>query len=134
MGSENDNTKSYVVLGAGTTVSHYQIVEKIGSGGMGEVYLALDTALNRKVALKFLPLYLCPDKDCRERFKREAQASASLDHPNIAAIFEVGEFEGRPFYSMSLIEGQSLKDVIAGGDLPVERIFLSAPLRKVFPW
>jgi serine/threonine protein kinase/tetratricopeptide (TPR) repeat protein len=120
--SDDDRTQSFIALTAGTTVSHYQIIDKIGSGGMGEVYLALDTKLNRKVALKFLPPHLCQDEDCRKRFTREAQAAAGLDHPNIAGIYEVGEYQGRPFYAMQLVEGQSLREVIAGKDLPIERI------------
>jgi serine/threonine-protein kinase len=83
---DDDKTRTHVTLTGGTMVSHYRIIEKIGAGGMGEVYLAEDTGLNRKVALKFLPLYLCLDEDCRARFKREAQAAAKLDHPNIVAV------------------------------------------------
>ena len=109
-------------LTSGTMVSHYRIVEKIGAGGMGEVYLAEDTKLHRKVALKFLPLHLCQDPECRARFTREAEAAAQLDHPNIVSVFEVGEFQGRPFFSMQHVEGQSLKEVIAGKTLPLERI------------
>jgi Tol biopolymer transport system component/predicted Ser/Thr protein kinase len=122
MAPDDDRTQTHVVLGKGTKVSHYTIVSKIGAGGMGEVYLAEDTKLNRKVALKFLPPHLCQDEDCRKRFTREAQAAAGLDHPNIAAIYEVGEFQDRPFYAMQIVEGQSLKDVIAGKDLPIDRI------------
>ncbi len=117
-----DRTRSFVSIAAGQTIGHYKIVDKIGAGGMGEVYLAEDSKLNRKVALKFLPLHLCQDEDCRKRFTREAQAAAGLDHPNIAAIYEVGEFRGRPFYAMQVVEGQSLKDVIAGSDLPIDRV------------
>jgi serine/threonine protein kinase/Tfp pilus assembly protein PilF len=121
-GFEDDQTRSFTSLAAGTVVSHYEIVSKIGSGGMGEVYLALDTKLDRNVALKFLPSHLCQDEDCRKRFTREAQAAAGLDHPNVAAIHEVGEFHSRPFYAMQVVEGQSLKDVIAGKDLSIDRI------------
>ncbi|UCC79533.1 MAG: serine/threonine protein kinase, partial [Candidatus Zixiibacteriota bacterium] len=117
-----DKTRSFVALSAGTVVHHYKIVEKIGVGGMGEVYLAEDIELNRKVALKFLPPHLCQDEGCRDRFKREAQAAAGIDHPNIAGIYEVGEYYGRPYYAMQVIEGQSLREVIAGSDLPVDRI------------
>jgi len=120
--NNSDETRSFVALTSGTSVLHYKILEKIGSGGMGEVYLALDTKLNRKVALKFLPPHLCQDEDCRKRFTREAQAAAGLDHPNVAAIHEVGDFQGRPFYAMQIVEGQSLKDVIAGKDLSIDRI------------
>jgi len=103
-------------------VSQYSIIEKIGSGGMGEVYLALDTRLNRKVALKFLPPHLCRDEDCRSRFKREAQAAAKLNHPNIVTIHEVSEYQGRPYFAMEHVEGQSLKDIAAGKDLAVDYI------------
>ena len=120
--SSDDRTLTHVVLTNGTMVSHYRIVEKIGAGGMGEVYLAEDTKLKRKVALKFLPSHLCQDEDCRKRFTREAQAAAGLDHPNIAGIYEVGEHNGRPFFSMQVVEGLSLKEVIAGKDLPIDRI------------
>ncbi|MFH2049881.1 MAG: protein kinase, partial [bacterium] len=120
--NDNDKTRTHVVLTNGTNVDHYRIIEKIGSGGMGEVYLALDTKLNRKVALKFLPPHHCQDDDCRKRFTREAQAAAGLDHPNIAAIYEVSEYQGHPFYSMQIVEGQSLKEVVTGKDLPIDRI------------
>jgi serine/threonine protein kinase len=122
MDLEEDNTRTHIVLNNGTEVGHYVIVQRIGAGGMGEVYLALDTKLNRKVALKFIPAHLCQDEDCRKRFIREAQAAAGLDHPNVAAIYEVGEFQGRPFYAMQVVEGQSLKAVIEGDDLPIGRI------------
>ena len=122
MQSADDGTRTHVTLTSGTMVSHYRIIEKIGAGGMGEVYLAEDTELNRKVALKFLPLHLCQDADCRARFKREAQAAAKLDHPNIVSVFEVGEFQGRPFFSMQHVEGQTLKEVLTGKALSLDRI------------
>jgi TolB-like protein/Flp pilus assembly protein TadD len=103
-------------------VSHYQIVEKIGAGGMGEVYLAQDMELDRKVALKFLPSHLCQDDDCRARFKREAQAVAKLNHPNIITIHEVAEYLGRPFFAMELVEGQSVRDLAKGKELGIDRI------------
>ncbi len=74
--SHDDRTRSFVALTKGTEVLHYKIVEKVGAGGMGEVYLAEDTELDRKVALKFLPTHLCQDEDYRKRFKREAQGDA----------------------------------------------------------
>jgi serine/threonine protein kinase/tetratricopeptide (TPR) repeat protein len=117
-----DNTRSYIILTKGTVVGHYEIIEKIGSGGMGDVYLAEDTELNRKVALKFLPTRLCEDEDCRTRFKREAQAAAALDHPNIVTIHEVGEYQGRPFFAMQYLEGLSLRDAIEQKDLSLEKI------------
>jgi len=110
--SHDDKTQSFITLTSGTEVLHYKILEKIGSGGMGEVYLALDSKLNRKVALKFLSPHLCQDDDCRKRFKREAQAAAKLSHPNIVHIYEVAEYNARPFFAMEHVGGQSLKDII----------------------
>ena len=118
----NDKTRTYLQLAKDTIVGHYRIIEKIGAGGMGEVYLAEDTKLNRKVALKFLPLHLCQDADCRARFKREAQAAAKLNHPNIVTIHEVSEFNGRPFFSMENVEGQTLRDFGKGKEQPLSRI------------
>jgi serine/threonine protein kinase len=118
---DDDKTQTHKVLTKGTMVSHYRIVEKIGAGGMGEVYLAEDTELDRKVALKFLPPHLCQDEDCRKRFKREAQAAAKLSHPNIVTIYEVGDFQGRPFFAMEYIEGRSLRDM-ADEELDSDRI------------
>ena len=122
MAPDEDKTQTYMPLTSGTMVSHYRIVERIGSGGMGEVYLAEDTKLHRKVALKFLPLHLCQDSECRARFTREAEAAAQLDHPNIVAVHEVGEYQGRPYFSMQHVEGRSLREVIAGKTLPLDRI------------
>lgn len=109
---DNDRTRSFTVLSAGSFVSHYKVIEKIGAGGMGEVYLAEDTELNRKVALKFLPSHLCADEDYRARFKREAQAAAKLDHPNIVTVYEVSEYQKRPYFAMQYVKGQSLTDLI----------------------
>jgi serine/threonine protein kinase/tetratricopeptide (TPR) repeat protein len=116
---DDDQTQSFVTLSKGTQVDHYKIISKIGAGGMGEVYLAEDTDLDRKVALKFLPMHLCRDDDCRARFTREAKAAAKLDHPNIVPVYEVGEFQNRPFYAMAHIEGNPLRDVIKQGKLSV---------------
>ena len=128
-GFDDDQTRSFTSLAAGTRVSHYKIISKIGAGGMGEVYLAEDTELNRKVALKFLPSHLCQDDDCRARFKREAQAAAKLNHPNIITVYDVSEFQGRPFFAMEHVEGVSLRDVIKLGKLSIsDTIFLTMQL------
>jgi serine/threonine-protein kinase len=89
---------------------------------MGEVYLAEDTQLDRKVALKFLPPHLCAEEDCRKRFKREAQAAAKLNHPNIITIHEVSDYQGRPFIAMEHIEGRSLREFSSGRELSFEQI------------
>ncbi|MFY9608026.1 MAG: protein kinase, partial [Blastocatellia bacterium] len=90
------------------TISHYRILQKLGAGGMGEVYLAEDTRLNRKVAIKFLPNQSVSDPQARKRLIREAQAAAALDHPNICAIHEVGEEDSRSFIVMQYLEGETL--------------------------
>lgn len=101
----------------GKTISHYRIVAKLGEGGMGVVYKAEDTRLERTVALKFLLSHLITDEDGRRRFIREAKAAASLDHPNICTVYEIDEAEGKIFIAMPLIEGRSLTEVIAAGPL-----------------
>jgi len=94
-------------------VSHYHILQKIGAGGMGEVYLVEDTKLKRQVALKFLPTELTKDLEAKKRFEREAQAAAALNHPNIVTVYEIGEHEGQVFIAMEYVEGQTLKDIIS---------------------
>jgi serine/threonine protein kinase/tetratricopeptide (TPR) repeat protein len=119
---DNDNTQSFVALTEGAMVSHYRILSKIGAGGMGEVYLAEDTKLKRQVALKFMPASLASNADMRERFVREAQAAAKLDHPNIISVYEVGEHAGRPFFAMAHVEGRSLRDYHTEEKLSIDRI------------
>ncbi|MCX6831838.1 MAG: serine/threonine-protein kinase [candidate division Zixibacteria bacterium] len=122
MQPDDDKTQAVTVISKGTVIGHYRIVEKIGAGGMGEVYLAEDTSLNRQVALKFLSSHLCQDADCRTRFKREAQAAAKLDHPNIVTVYEVGEFQGRPFFAMQHIEGRSLREHASHQELSIPQV------------
>lgn len=106
----------------GETFGKYKILEEIGRGGMGIVYKAKDTRLDRFVALKFLPPELTQDEEARKRFIREAKSAASLDHPNICSVFEVYEVEGRTFIAMPHIEGQSLKDRLRSGPMETDEI------------
>src|SRR6266404_3527115 len=94
------------------TIAHYKIVSQIGAGGMGEVYLAEDTRLHRKVALKILPADLASNQDRMRRFDQEAMAAASLNHPHIAHIYEIGESEGVHFIAMEYVDGETLREKI----------------------
>jgi serine/threonine protein kinase len=103
----------------GGVLSHYRLVEKIGEGGMGVVWKALDTTLNRHVALKLLPSELTGDPERQRRFLREARTAAAVTHPNIVTIYEVGEADGVTFLSMELVEGRALRSVIGGRPMPI---------------
>ena len=113
-------------LAANSTLSHYRIVKKIGAGGMGEVYLAEDARLNRRVALKVLPEVVAEDKDRLRRFEQEARAASALNHPNILTVYEFGFESGTHFLATELVEGETLREAINSGELSLTEALVVA--------
>ncbi len=107
----------------GQNLLHYRIVEKLGEGGMGQVWRAEDTKLGREVALKILPPDLAADRELLERFQREAKALAKLDHTNIVTVYSIEEDRGRRFLTMCIVEGRSLDARIPDGVLSLDEFF-----------
>src|SRR5271169_6190380 len=109
-----------MALTSGTKLGPYEIVSPIGAGGMGEVYRARDTRLDRTVAIKILPEHLSSNAEARQRFDREARAISSLNHPNICTLYDVGHQAGIDYLVMEFLEGETLADRLAKGPLPPE--------------
>src|SRR5437764_10370694 len=106
----------------GQTLSHYRVLDKLGSGGMGDVYVAEDLILGRKVALKLLTAEDPADRTSIDRFFREARTASALNHPHICTIHEIGDEGGRPFLVMELLEGRTLREAIGDKAIPVDRL------------
>src|SRR2546428_6800625 len=110
-----------MTITSGAKLGRYEIRSKIGEGGMGEVYLAEDTKLDRKVALKILPAEVASHRDRMERFVREAKAAAALNHPNIGHVYEIDESEGTQFIAMEYIEGETMRSLLAHEKMELKR-------------
>src|SRR5450432_1432413 len=109
-------------LTPGTRLDGYEILGLLGAGGMGEVYRARDLVLRREVAIKVLPAFVSKEPDRLSRFEREAQAAAALNHPNILAVFQFGSFEGAPYLVSELLDGETLRDLLLRGPMPVRNV------------
>src|SRR5215831_5427975 len=111
-----------VPLGPGADLGPYRVGERLGAGGMGEVYRARDSRLDRLVALKILPAGVSGDPVRRQRFEQEARAASALNHPNILSVFDTGEYNGWVFMVTELIEGEPLRESLRRGPLPISRV------------
>jgi serine/threonine protein kinase len=121
-----------------TAIGQYRVILKIGEGGMGEVYRARDTKLNRDVAIKVLPAAFSADAERLRRFEQEAQAAGALNHPNILVIFHIGTHDGAPYIVSELLEGETLRERMAGAALPqrkaIDYALQNIKCRHPSPW
>src|SRR5215469_8440803 len=111
-----------MTLASGARLGPYEILSPLGAGGMGEVYKARDTRLDRVVAIKILPSHLSENPEARQRFDREARAISSLSHPNICTLYDVGHQDGTGYLVMEFLEGETLADRLMKGPLPLEQV------------
>ncbi len=111
-----------MALTSGVKLGPYEIQSLLGAGGMGEVYRALDSRLNRTVAIKLLPASFSADRDRLQRFAQEERPAAALNHPNILSIFDIGEEQGAPYVISELLEGETLRERLRNGALPIRRV------------
>ena len=112
-------------------IGNYQVLDRIGSGGMGELYRAKDVRLGREVALKFPTPELAQSETSRKRFEREARAIAALNHPHIVTIYSVERLDGVPFLTMELLEGRTLQQLIPGEGMPIRQLFVLAGVAEL---
>src|SRR5271170_3346395 len=110
-----------MALTAGAKLDSYEVLGLLGAGGMGEVYRARDSALKREVAIKVLPSFVSQESGRLRRFEQEAQAAAALNHPNILAVYQFGVFEGAPYMVSELLEGETLRDRLRRGPMPIRK-------------
>jgi Tol biopolymer transport system component len=120
--ADDDKAEKHVTLTSGTLLSHYRVIEKIGAGGMGEVYRAQDTRLGRDVAIKVLSPYLAATPEVRARFEREARTISQLNHPHICTLYDIGHHDGMDYLVMELLDGETLADRLQKGPLPVAEV------------
>src|SRR3989337_1471736 len=121
MGDEFENNwKKNLMIGK--TISHYKVLEKLGEGGMGVVYKAQDTKLDRVVALKFLPEHLLYDPTAKARFIQEAKGASAINHPNITTVYEIDEAGGKSFIAMEFIDGKPLRELIEKNKLAIDKV------------
>src|SRR6202047_4687164 len=111
-----------MAMASGTRLGPYEVLSPLGAGGMGEVYRARDTRLDRMVAVKILPAHLCDSAAARQRFEREARAISSLNHPNICTLYDIGQQDGIDYLVMEFLEGQTLAERLMKGPLPLEQM------------